>query len=360
MTELIAKVRTLTGLVLLACADAAQAQAPAAEAHRAELATITNLAGRGDLALRERFFGEYGAAQARREVIGRWLPVLGADGLLDALEARNSFCHTEGHDLGAEILLRVKDLGVALAACGQRCTTGCTHGVLKQAFLGGVGSPFKHATLADVRPRIREICAGGPAGDVEPGNCAHGVGHALLVLGGGDLGVALGHCGAFTPRALAYYCASGVFMEYVTGGESRPAGSSIHHPCEAHTEYPPACYKYAAWRILQARGTLDAAAAECLTLAPHLRRGCSYGLGSTQMKELDQAPERLGHVCGFGDADDRVMCVNGAVEILAAYRPFAAATACRALSGELAEACRVAVREGRYGLGKPFRLYFRE
>jgi hypothetical protein len=61
--------------------------------------------------------------------------------------------------------------------------------------------------------------------------------------------------------------------------------------------------------------------------------------------------------CGAGD---QVMCVNGAIEILAAYRPFAAAAACASLEGTLAEACRVALREGRYGLGKPFHLYFRE
>jgi hypothetical protein len=214
----------LAGLALVATAGAAETQTPAADAHRAELATITNLPGQGDPALRARFLADYDAVRTHRELLGRWLPILGADGLLDALEARNSFCHTEGHDLGAEILVRVKNLGAALAACGSRCTTGCTHGVLKQAFLGGGGSPFKHATLADVRPRIREICArDGAAAEVEPGNCAHGVGHALLVVTGGDLGGGLGHCGAFSPRPLAYYCASGVFMEYVTTGAPPPS-----------------------------------------------------------------------------------------------------------------------------------------
>jgi hypothetical protein len=78
------------------------------------------------------------------------------------------------------------------------------------------------------------------------------------------------------------------------------------------------------------------------------------------MKQLDQSPEKLGSVCALGDAADCTMCVHGALEILAAYRPFAAATACGSLDSELADACRVAVREGRYGLGKPFHLYFRE
>ena len=31
-----------------------------------------------------------------------------------------------------------------------------------------------------------------------------------------------------------------------------------------------------------------------------------------------------------------------------------------ALGASLGESCRVAVREGRYGLGKPFQLYFRD
>ena len=83
-------------------------------------------------------------------------------------------------------------------------------------------------------------------------------------------------------------------------------------------------------------------------------------MGATQFGALNAAPERLGEICAAGDADDRVMCVNGAMEILSAYQPAAAAVACGSLTEPLAESCRVAVREGRYGLGKPFQLYFRD
>jgi hypothetical protein len=356
-----APLAVLAGLAVVATTGTAAGQSSQPEEHRHVLAPIVDRPGRTDPALRERFLQDYAASPARREALQRWLPILGADGILDALEARNAYCHNEGHDLGAEILRRVRDVGAALAACGQRCTTGCTHGVLKEAFLGEEGTPFKHATLADVGRRMREICAGRAAWDVEPGNCAHGVGHALLVLSGGDLGVALGHCRGLGARPLAYYCASGVFMEHATSGAPRPPGASIHHPCDAYPEYAPACYKYTAWRLLQAHGgAVDATAAECLALPTHRRRGCFYGLGSSQLGVLDRSPDRLSRLCGFGDEADRAMCVNGAVEILSVYRPFAAGAACASLDGVLAEACQVAQREGRYGLGKPFHLYFED
>ena len=368
MIEIIARWRTLAVLLALAGVAAGApgtraAQSREAGEHRAALQPLTNLPGRNDPELRAKFLAEYAAveADARRSLLRRWLTVLGADGLLDALEARSGFCHGEGHDLGKEILGQTKDVGAALAVCGERCTVGCTHGVLMAAFVGdGSEAVWKHATVADVRARIRDLCApGGAAGGIEPGNCAHGVGHALLVLGGGDLGVALGHCGAFTLRPLAYYCASGVFMEHVTAPR---ASGSPHFPCDTYTEYPPACYKYRGYSLLAAHGgdVRAAVTVECLPLAAPLRRGCFYGLGATQFGALNLAPARLPEVCGAGDDDDRVMCVNGAMEILSAYQPAAAAVACGALTGPLAESCRVAVHEGRYGLGKPFQLYFRD
>jgi hypothetical protein len=360
------------GLLVLAAlaagASPALAQSPPAGAqpigeHRAAVQSITDLPGRLDLELRAKFLAEYAAvsAEARRELLRRWLTVLGADGLLDALETRSGFCHWEGHDVGKEILRQTKDVGAALGVCGDRCTVGCTHGVLMAAFVGDTNEAvWKHATVADVRARIRDLCApGGAAGGIEPGNCAHGVGHALLVLGGGDLAVALGHCQAFSPRPLAYYCASGVFMEHVSS--SRPSAAR-HFPCDTYIEYPPACYKYRGYALLAAHaGDVRATATtECLPLTAPLRRGCFYGLGATQFGALNLAPARLAELCAVGDADDRVMCVNGAMEILSAYQPAAATVACGSLAEPLAESCRVAVREGRYGLGKPFHLYFRD
>jgi hypothetical protein len=361
-----AAVLALAALSTTAPSALAQSAPPVASGigeHRAAVSAITDLPGRRDPELRATFLVEYAAvsAEGRRELLRRWLTMLGADGLLDALETRGGFCHWEGHDLGREILRQTKDVGAALGVCGDRCTVGCTHGVLMAAFVGDTGDTvWKHATVANVRARIRDLCApGGAAGGIEPGNCAHGVGHALLILGGGDLGVALGHCQAFTPRPLAYYCASGVFMEHVSA--SRAAGAR-HFPCDTYTEFPPACYKYRGYALLAAHGgdVRAAAVTECLPLAAPLRRGCFYGIGATQFGALHAAPERLAELCGTGDADDRVMCVNGAMEILSAYQPVAATVACGSLAEPLAESCRVAVREGRYGLGKPFHLYFRD
>ena len=61
-----------------------------------------------------------------------------------------------------------------------------------------------------------------------------------------------------------------------------------------------------------------------------------------------------------GDADAQTMCINGAMEALSDYRPEAALAACRGLAGEGADTCRNAIQSKRYGLAKPFHLYYSE
>jgi len=69
-----------------------------------------------------------------------------------ALKARNALCHSEAHDLG-KVFAQVGELGPAVQLCGNRCTSGCLHGVLTEAFLGSVGqeNAGHHVTLPDMK-----------------------------------------------------------------------------------------------------------------------------------------------------------------------------------------------------------------
>ncbi|PYO54764.1 MAG: hypothetical protein DMD83_21735 [Candidatus Rokuibacteriota bacterium] len=83
-------------------------------------------------------------------------------------------------------------------------------------------------------------------------------------------------------------------------------------------------------------------------------------MGSAQTPLLSKQPDRLAAICGFGDAQDQAMCINGAIEILSDYHREAALTACGTLAGDNAAVCWAASRNGRYGSGKTFTLYYRQ
>ena len=357
----------LLGLMVLMLSEARSGLTQTDPEHLQQIAPLANRPGRFDPELRSRFLVDYKAApgEEKRAVFRQYLPTLGADGILDVLEARNAFCHGEAHDLGKEIVAQVRELGPAMQLCGNRCASGCMHGILTEVFLGTTGqeNAGHHLTLADLKPKMRAICEDKVITDTyEPGNCAHGVGHAVLILSGYDLGEALQHCAAFESAPLIYYCATGVFMEYETKPEAHKRDTrSLHYPCDTYTQFPVACYKYRTTFILvKHRGDIAPVAEECLRLEASLRRGCFYGLGYAYQGTLSKQPDRLATICGFGDAQDQAMCINGAIETLADYNKEAALRACRALSGENAAVCGAATQNKRYGLGKDFSLYYRE
>ena len=355
------------GLIVLILSEARPGSTQTDREHLQQIAPLANRPGRLDPELRNRFLTDYGAARTgeKRAVFRRYLSALGADGILDALEGRNAFCHSEAHDLGKEIFAQVRELGPAVQLCGNRCTSGCMHGIMMEVIVGGTGheNPGHHVTLAEVKPKMKAICEDRLVADAyEPGNCAHGVGHAILILSGYDLGEALKHCAAFESAPLTYYCATGVFMENAInpGARDRNTGS-LHYPCDTYTQFPAACYKYGIAHILaKHKGAIASAAEECLGLEAPQRRGCFYGLGSAHTALLSKQPDRLAAICGFGDAQDQAMCINGAIEILSDYHREAALTACGTLAGDNAAVCWAASRNGRYGSGKTFTLYYRQ
>src|SRR6266536_6245975 len=128
------------------------------------------------------------------------------------------------------------------------------HGIMREVVVGGTGHENfgHHLTLAEVKPKMKAICQDKLLTDAyQPGNCAHGVGHAILILSGYDLGEALKHCAAFESAPLTYYCAMGVFMENaINPGAGDRNTSSLHYPCDTYTQFPAACYKYGIAHIL--------------------------------------------------------------------------------------------------------------
>ncbi len=64
-------------------------------------------------------------------------------------------------------------------------------------------------------------------------------------------------------------------------------------------------------------------------------------------------PGLLGRVCGQGDANDRIMCIEGAIEKLADHDETKAMAVCATLAGDNKEVCAAAAKGKMYQLGKP-------
>ena len=155
------------------------------------------------------FKAEYAAARlAPRPVFERYLPRFGAGALLGFLEETYPACHPESHDLGRAIFAASRDLETALSDCGTGCTSGCMHGAVSEAF--GTSS------LEAVAGAMNQFCASATMRRLhKPGNCAHGLGHALMFLTNGDTRRSVDACLGFSLDPMKYYCATGVYMEKI-------------------------------------------------------------------------------------------------------------------------------------------------
>ena len=258
-----------------------------------------------------------------RQLIEISLPVIGANGALDGIESVWPKCHSQAHDLGKVIFARVRDVGMGLRVCEDRCNSGCMHGVLMEAFATiGKASPH-HMDLAALRPAIKDLCQRNPVmtASYSPGDCAHGVGHALMNLAGYEIPEALNACQGNENQAMEYYCATGAYMEYVTERDPQDATTkSVLYPCD-QSIYPAACARYKMVHVVRrhyaAGRTTEELRALCSSLTGAVRRGCFHGLGNAHTLLIVAGKIDIRPVClGLGNVEEFV-CIDGAMERMA-------------------------------------------
>ena len=300
-----------------------------------------------DPALRAQFGLEYvPAAGNTRPVFEKYLPILGTAAILDYLEARFPKCHEQAHDLGRALFALREDIGGALRECGMRCTSACMHGVVGEAF-GGSG-------LTKIASAMKDFCTTGAMAEIhKPGNCAHGIGHALMFSTGDEVNRALNACLYFDDPGMRYYCATGVFMELLLPERKGTPRAELHDPCDLYPDYAAACYRYRArTMLLDLGGDRERLVSACGSLERRQRLGCFQGLGNTLLKVSVKHPSLAKKFCTRGTADDQVMCIEGLIEKLADYDEAKAMKVCATLEGNLADVCVAAARGKMYQLGK--------
>lgn len=291
-------------------------------------------------------------------IVRHYYEKIGGAGLLDIVEER-PYCHEEGHAIGKVVLEKTDDLNAAMKVCSYRCSSGCFHGVLMGLIENATDETKNdHATVTDLTSIIKNTCDRNEIkGVIQRGNCAHGVGHALMYLAENDTERALTYCRSFEEEGMIYYCATGVYMERDQVYKLSDATSSKFYPCDENSEFTIACYRYKIRRIFKNTPAQEIAN-ECLRLdTVTKRRGCFHGLGFAYMEYIGKHPEALPAICKYGDTVEQRMCVEGAIGALKEYDKQKARTVCSKLSGTQQEICDHAIEIGNFGLNRTFSLY---
>ncbi len=298
-----------------------------------------------------------------RQLVESSLPAIGANGILDGIESVWPKCHSQAHDLGKVIFARVRDVGMGLRVCADRCNSGCMHGVLVEALTTiGKSSPH-HMDLAALRPAIKDLCQSNPAiiESYSPGDCAHGVGHALMNLAGYEITAAINACRESASQAMEYYCATGAYMEYMGEREPQDATTkSVLYPCD-QSLYPAACARYKMVHVVRryyaAGETTEKLRALCSSFTGAVRHGCFHGLGNAHMARIVAGKIDIPIVClGLGDVEEFV-CIDGAMERMAKFHPDIAVRVCDQLDGKNKDACLAAISRKMYDMKKDLSLY---
>jgi hypothetical protein len=295
-----------------------------------------------------KFKVEYEAAgTSKRDVFSKYYETLSPEIMLTLLEESFPQCHTEGHELGMVILEEEQDFVNAIKLCDHQCTGGCMHGVVLEEFsqnsyqglVANLESFCKRAVIADL---------------YKPGNCAHSLGHALMMVSSRDLELALQGCVRFKLGAMRYYCASGAYMEYFNTIFRPIPLDGFHGPCDKYDLYPAACYRYKTTEMAyMMENDWERVIAECDALSNAHRLGCYHGLGHGVRQAVMNGEFSVADVCEGGRPEDAQICIEGAIEKWSDWDRPAAAAACDPISDELKPICLAAANDGMYRLDKP-------
>ncbi len=296
-----------------------------------------------------------------RPLYEEYIDVIGANGVLDGIETIYERCHGIAHDVGKIIFAKTKNIGNSLRICSNRCYTGCMHGVLMEAFAQAQGDE-DHIEIEKLKPMIKDICFN----DTEmktsygPGECAHGVGHAVMFLSGYIISEALRGCAEFEDKKMEYYCADGAYMEYVVERDEEDAKTrSMFYPCDTF-DYPAACMRtkfgLAGKRLLDSGKTTNDLIKECEKLEGKLRLGCFHGLGTAYSKILALGKMTIKELCSHGTENEQIACIEGAAERIGKYFNDKTEMVCNELDDKK-DLCFSAAERKPYSLDKDLTIY---
>jgi hypothetical protein len=166
--------------------------------------------------------------------------------LVERLAAHDAQVRRDGHVLAHVIGIAAYEgeasVGRLFAECTPAFQSGCYHGVVQAHF-----AALQHAGLSLDAARIQDACAaqrGDPAGRWLLFQCAHGIGHGLVLYHGYELTRALGGCDLLGDAWEREACYGGAFMETLVAAtdphhahSAPPAAAAAHANSHAHHDH---------------------------------------------------------------------------------------------------------------------------
>jgi len=299
-----------------------------------------------------------------RPLYKEYIDTIGANGIIQVIKEEHPKCHYEGHELGKEIQERIGDIGTAIATCDNSCYSGCFHGVMMGAFSPkeaeahehepGTSDDHEHVSLDEIKKSIPDVCFS-DIGAITPGDCAHGVGHAIMYTSRFDIETAMDLCETFGEAGTTHYCATGAYMEHTTRRKEKDGIDSNFDPCD-ESSYPAACFFNKIGKPLsehfssENKGTIEGFANKCMELEGNYRLGCFYGMGNGFMTQFVLGKQSFDTVCNFGTDTDQKMCLHGALERMSKYHMNVAFKRCDILTGWKRDVCMAGAGGGMYNL----------
>lgn len=224
-----------------------------------------------------------------------------------------SQCHQITHDLGREAAGYYKTLGEALSFEASACWSGYYHGVVEQRMSG-----YDDEELLELVPTFCKEPAKNQYSFVHY-NCAHGVGHGIMLRFDADLFASVPYCKKMNDPWEQSSCVSGAIMQNVVSAQEGNPGATFKtgdlvYPCNAvEEEFKDECWGMQTSYILwQSNQDLSKGFQICDTVEADFADDCYQSMGRdiSGNSLLDSAKVVEG--CNLGGAALREYCIVGA------------------------------------------------
>lgn len=226
-------------------------------------------------------------------------------------------CHQLVHVIGRAAGEKYGDVSKAYAAGDTFCWSGYYHGVM-EAILKRYGD--------DVRSELSTICSGvAQEGKYQfrHYNCAHGLGHGVMLIEGNELFVSLATCDNLSDSWERQSCYGGVYMENVMA-EVNPDHNTKYlkadepmYPCTAVGEqYKEQCYLMQTSHALKlVNYDFSKVFEECEGVEGAFKDTCLQSLGRDASGNSNNTVKTTHDTCMLGKTTEaRENCVIGAVK----------------------------------------------
>lgn len=242
-------------------------------------------------------------------------------------------CHQLMHSVGAAVYKRTQDMTEALHVCIDDCTFGCHHAAVAEAMRSQ--GDRSHATFKSLQQQTISLCSS--LDNTLKTNCAHGVGHALMIMSDFDESKSIRACEMSEEKLIRYNCYQGVYMETFGPRNKKfsfdPAIPSAH--CDTDdVERTRECYQYLAPVWISHFG-IQESVKKCMTLSESHAKSCVRG-AMLIAYHSDQSAQKGIRWCERQEKSVLPWCIEGFVHasIIHHHTKDEAFEICKALSSD--------------------------